>query len=78
MALAVATPDADGLIISATNCATMGAVEELEAELGVPFATSNQSILWWCLSRLGLDTADIPLHDLGRLFTISLSTAGGR
>ncbi|WP_158603966.1 maleate cis-trans isomerase family protein [Cryobacterium tepidiphilum] len=77
MARAVVHPDADGLIVSATNFPALGAVQELEAELGIPVVTSNQSILWWCLTRLGLDTAELPLHDLGRLFAEPLSAAGG-
>jgi maleate cis-trans isomerase len=78
MARAAVHPHADGIIISATNFPALGAVQELEAEFGIPVVTSNQSILWWCLTRLGLDPSEPRLQDLGQLFAAPLSTAGGR
>jgi maleate isomerase len=67
LALRVARPDADGLVVAATNFPALPVVEELEQRLGVPVVTSNQAILWWCLHRLGIPTADLPLGRLMRL-----------
>lgn len=58
--------DADGVVVAATNIAALGVIDELEQHLGLPVITSNQSILWWCLTRLGVDTTDIPLGRLMR------------
>ncbi|MFC0531648.1 maleate cis-trans isomerase family protein [Phytohabitans kaempferiae] len=48
---------ADGVLVSATNLRTLDVVERLEAELGKPVVTCNQSILWWSRRMLGLPDA---------------------
>jgi maleate isomerase len=68
LALHAARPDADGLVIAATNFPALPVVDDLERRLGVPVITSNQAILWWCLTRLGLPTAHLAL---GRLMGLS-------
>jgi maleate isomerase len=54
----------DALVLLATDLPTFGSIAALEAELGVPVLTSNQTILWSALSKLGM--AKIP--GLGALF----------
>ena len=57
-------PEADGVVVSATNLATLGTLAAAERDLGKPVVTCNQSILWSCLRTLGADTE---LSGLGRL-----------
>jgi maleate isomerase len=64
-ALAAARPDADVYFLSCANVAVFGIIEELEARLGRPVITSNQTVLWDALVRLGWsDRRGCP----GRLF----------
>ena len=51
--------EADGVFISCTNLPTAPVIERLEAELGKPVVTSNQSTLWLGLRALGV-TAAVP------------------
>lgn len=54
MARACDRPDADTIFISCTNLATLDVIAQIEADLGKPVVTSNQSCLWACLRMLGL------------------------
>ena len=55
----------DAVFVSCTNYRTFGALERLEADLGVPVITSNQATLWDALRRTGVDHTEVTL---GRLF----------
>lgn len=64
-ALAAARPDADVYFLSCANISVFGIIEELEARLGKPVITSNQTVIWDALARLGWsDRRGCP----GRLF----------
>lgn len=54
MARRVDRPEADAVVISATNFRTLEMVGQLEQDLGKPVITSNQAILWRTLGLLGL------------------------
>jgi arylmalonate decarboxylase len=54
MARACDRPDADTIFISCTNLATLDVIAQIEADLGKPVVTSNQSCFWACLRMLGL------------------------
>lgn len=43
--------DAESLVICCTNLRTIGIINQLEDELGIPVITSTQSILWQSLKR---------------------------
>jgi maleate isomerase len=63
--LAAARPDADVYFLSCANISVFSIIEELEARLGRPVITSNQSVVWDALTRLGWrDRRGCP----GRLF----------
>jgi maleate isomerase len=64
--LAEAT-DADVCFISCTAIRSAGLIAPLEAALGMPVITSNQTLAWYALRRLGI--ADAP-PGFGRLFEI--------
>jgi maleate isomerase len=64
-ALAAARPDADVYFLSCANISVFSIIEGLERELGRPVITSNQSVVWDALTRLGWsDRRGCP----GRLF----------
>jgi maleate isomerase len=46
--------DADALVLSATNFSTLSVLDQLERDQGKPAVSTNQSILWWCLRKLGI------------------------
>ncbi len=73
LAAEVDVPSADSLVLAATNIPVIGAIRTLEERTGKPVVTSNQSILWWCLNRLGIDAPDLPL---GRLLRASGARVG--
>lgn len=50
-------PDADAIVISCTNLPTYDVIAPLEAELGKPVITANQTTVWAALRRLGLRLA---------------------
>jgi maleate isomerase len=52
-ALEAVRPDADVYFLSCANISVFGIVEELEARLGKPVITSNQTVIWDALERLG-------------------------
>ena len=61
-------PDADAYLVSCANISVFGVIEELEARLGRPIVTSNQSVIWDALRLLGWsDRRGCP----GRLFDLT-------
>lgn len=64
MALSAMRPEAEALLISATNFRTLSMIETLEQALGKPVVSTNQAIVWAALRHLGL-TDQVP--GLGRL-----------
>ncbi len=54
-ALAVDRSDAQALIISCTDFATLPLIAELEQEIGKPVVTSNQATFWATLRAAGVD-----------------------
>jgi maleate isomerase len=67
--LAAARPDADVYLVSCANISVLGIIDGLEAELDRPVVTSNQAVVWDCVSRLGWpDRRGCPgrLFELGR------------
>ncbi|MBI3076995.1 MAG: aspartate/glutamate racemase family protein [Deltaproteobacteria bacterium] len=63
-ALAVNSPECDGIFLSCTNWRTLGIIEALEAELGKPVTSSNQATLWAALRMAGVKD---PVPGCGRL-----------
>jgi maleate isomerase len=64
-AIAAAHPDADVYFLSCANISVFSIIEDLEARLGRPVITSNQTVIWDALTRLGwTDRRGCP----GRLF----------
>jgi maleate isomerase len=53
-AMEAARPDADVYFISCANISVFGVIEEVERRLDRPVVTSNQAVVWDCVSRLGL------------------------
>jgi maleate isomerase len=53
--IAAARPDADVYFLSCANISVFSIIDELEARLGRPVITSNQSVVWDALTRLGWD-----------------------
>jgi len=54
LARAVATDDADAVVISCTDFATLPIVERLEETLGKPVVTSNQATFWAAARAAGV------------------------
>jgi maleate cis-trans isomerase len=69
---AAARPDAEAYFVSCTNIQAIDAVAEIEARLGKPVVTSNQTALWYSLRRCGIKD-EVPA--LGRLFRLNLPQA---
>lgn len=55
IARSVDRPDAEAIVISCTDFASLDAIEPLEAELGKPIVTSNQATFWAALRAAGID-----------------------
>lgn len=72
MVRSVDRPDADAIVVASTNLSTLAVLPQMESDSGKPVVTSNQSILWWCLRTLGLDTAGL---GIGRLLDLPLGTS---
>jgi maleate isomerase len=51
-ALEAARPDADVYFVSCANISVFGVIDELERKLDRPVVTSNQAVVWDCVSRL--------------------------
>jgi maleate isomerase len=60
-----ADPDADAHFLSCTAVRTAEVIEPLERDLGKPVVTSNQAMVWHCLTELGVRAAP---SGYGRLF----------
>jgi maleate isomerase len=70
--LEAARPDAEVYFVSCANISVFGVIEELERNLDRPVVTSNQAVVWDCVSRLGWpDRGDCA----GRLFEFGQATA---
>lgn len=66
LATGVDRPEADALLISCTDFATLDVLQRLEDDLGKPVVSSNQATLWLALRTAGIDDR---LTGVGRLFT---------
>jgi maleate isomerase len=51
--LEAARPDADVYFVSCANISVFSVIDELERKLDRPIVTSNQAVVWDCVSRLG-------------------------
>jgi maleate isomerase len=65
---------AEAVLIASTNLATLQIVDQLERDIGVPVISSNSSIVWWCMQRLGLSPGGLRL---GRLLAADPAPAAG-
>lgn len=61
------TPDADAVLITATNLASLRTVEQMERDVGKPVVSTNQAILWHALRLSGVSPA---LDGYGRLLAV--------
>lgn len=64
--LASDAPDAQAMIVSCTDLATLPVIEELEKALGKPVITSNQATFWAALRAAG---SSLSVPGAGRLLT---------
>jgi maleate isomerase len=65
--LEAARPEADVYFVSCANISVFSVIEELEQHLDRPVVTSNQAVVWDCVSQLGwTERGDCP----GRLFEL--------
>lgn len=55
LARSVDRPEADAVLISCTDLATLEAIPRLESELGKPVVSSNQATFWAALRAAGID-----------------------
>ncbi len=60
---------ADGYLISCAGIRVVDVIEQLEMDLGKPVVTSNQSLVWHCLRKIGIEE---PLVGFGRLLETPL------
>jgi maleate isomerase len=63
---AEAPPDAGAVVIGGNGFRAVGAIEAMEATLGIPVVTANQALLWALLRVAGADPSAVRGH--GRLF----------
>lgn len=61
-------PEAEGVVVCATNLAFLGLLDQAELDLDKPIVSSNQSIVWALLTELGLKA---PVPGYGRLLRAS-------
>jgi maleate isomerase len=47
-------PQADGYFVSCGGIRVVDIIEETEIALGKPVVTSNQSLVWHCLRKIGI------------------------
>jgi maleate isomerase len=59
--------DIDAVFVSCTNIRLVEAVEELEAELGMPVTSSNHALAWHCLRLSGVNDR---IDGLGKLYQL--------
>lgn len=64
LALEVATPEAEGIVLSCTNWQTMDAIERIEKKLGKPVVSTTQASIWAALDAIGHSE---PVQGYGRL-----------
>lgn len=50
------TPDADAVLVTATNLASIRRLKEMEADVGKPVVSTNQAMLWHALELSGVST----------------------
>jgi maleate isomerase len=65
LATSIARPEADAIVLLATDLPTFDAIEAIEAASGRPLLTCNQTILWAALGERGVRVEG---KGLGRLF----------
>jgi maleate cis-trans isomerase len=65
LAATIVRPDADAIVLLATDLPTFDAIETIESSTGRPLLTCNQTILWAALGRRGVF---IEGRGLGRVF----------
>lgn len=58
----------EAIAIGGNGFRAVGAVEALEADLGLPVITANTALLWHTLKALGLPTSEVARY--GRLFVL--------
>jgi len=73
MALQADHSDAQAIVISCTDYRALEAVPAIEKALGKPVITSNQALMFACLTRLNLPYRDMAAG--GRLFTATKALA---
>ena len=61
-------PDADAILVSCTDLATLPVIDSLEASLGKPVISSNSATLWASLRAVGVIDSVIPGGTLLRNF----------
>jgi len=64
LAVSVDRPEAEAIVISCTDFATLPVIERLERQLGKPVVTSNQATFWAAMRAAGLNDQ---LDGAGRL-----------
>ena len=65
LANSISRPNADAIVLLATDLPTFDAIEEIEASTSRPLLTCNQTILWAALGQFGRRA---PVTGLGRLW----------
>ena len=65
LAKSISRPNADAIVLLATDLPTFDAIEEIEASTSRPLLTCNQTILW---AALGQFSRRVPFTGLGRLW----------
>jgi len=66
LAQRVDRPKAEAILLSCTDMATAGLLQDLEAELGKPVISSNSATFWYALRTAGLEDR---LEGFGRLLS---------
>jgi maleate isomerase len=70
LATSIARPNADAIVLLATDLPTFDAIEMIESRTGQPLLSCNQTILWATLGRRGVRVEG---KGLGRLFQYQLA-----
>lgn len=69
LARAADDPEAEAIVIAATNLRSLEIIRDLEADLGKPVISSNSALLWALLRRCRVSESR---EDLGRLWRTAL------
>lgn len=64
-------PQADGYLVSCGGIRVVDIIGEMEKGVGKPVVTSNQSLVWHCLRKIGIQE---PLKGFGRLLEMPLKS----